>query len=65
MTSAEPLVERLYSLDELTELRRNTLRCARSFPLGDGRNQHRQLAVLLRLLFKSEKWLRDHIRNDS
>jgi hypothetical protein len=34
MTSAEPLVERLYSLHELTELRRNTLRYARSFPPG-------------------------------
>jgi hypothetical protein len=62
MTSAEPLVERCYSRDELTELRRNTLRYARSFPPGDRRNQHRQLAVSLRLLFKSEKWLQTHTR---
>ena len=61
----EPLVARFYTLDELTELRRNTLRYARSFPTGDERNQHRQLAVSLRTLFKGEKWLRDHVRNDS
>ena len=29
MTTVDPRVERLYSLDELTELRRNTLRYAR------------------------------------
>jgi hypothetical protein len=65
MTAVEPLVGRLYTLDELTELRRNTLRYARSFPPGDERNQHRQLAVSLRTLFKGEKWQRDHVRNDS
>jgi hypothetical protein len=32
MTYSQPLVERLYSLDELVELRRNTLRYARAFP---------------------------------
>jgi hypothetical protein len=48
MTAVEPLVERLYTLDELTELRRNTLRYARSFPPGDERNQHRQLVALHR-----------------
>ena len=65
MTTVDPGVERLYSLDELRELRRNVLRYARSFPPGDERNQHRQVAVRLRLLFKNEKWLRDHVRNDS
>jgi len=65
MTTVDPGVERLYSLDELRGLRRNLLRYARSFPPGDERNQHRQVAVRLRLLFKNEKWLRDHVRNDS
>jgi hypothetical protein len=60
VTTVEPLVGRLYSLDELTELRRNTLRYARTFPPGNERNQHRQLAVSLRTLFKDEKWLRTH-----
>jgi hypothetical protein len=64
-TTVDPGVERLYSLDELRGLRRNLLRYARSFPPGDERNQHRQVAVRLRLLFKNGKWLRDHVRNDS
>jgi hypothetical protein len=55
------LVERLYSLDELLELRRNVLRYARTFPPGDERNQHLQVAVSLRALFKGEKWRRTHV----
>jgi hypothetical protein len=65
MTSVEPLVDRLYSLEELTELRRNTLRYARAFPPGDERNRHRQVAVSLRGLFRSRKWLRIHTREDA
>jgi hypothetical protein len=62
MTAVEPLVERLYSLEELTELRRNTLRYARAFPPGNERNRHRQIAVSLRGLFRGQKWLRTHTR---
>jgi hypothetical protein len=62
MTSVEPLIERLYSLDELVELRRNTLRYARAFPPGSERNRHRQVALSLRSLFKGKKWLRAHTR---
>jgi hypothetical protein len=62
MTSVESLVERLYSLEELTELRRNTLRYARAFPPGNERNRHRQVAVSLRSLFRGQKWLRTHTR---
>jgi hypothetical protein len=65
MTTVDPLVERLYSRDELLELRRNVLRYAWSFAPGYERNQHRQLAASLRALFKGEKWRRDHVRNDS
>jgi hypothetical protein len=64
MTPVDPRVERLYSLDELTELRRNVLRYARTFPPGYERNQHLQIAVSLRALFKREQWLRDHVRSD-
>jgi hypothetical protein len=64
-TTVDPRVERLYSLDELTELRRNVLRYARTFPPGHERNQHLQVAVSLRALFKGEQWRRDHVRNDS
>ena len=56
----ESLVERLYSLDELVEMRRNTLRFAQSFPPGSERNSHRQLATSLRMLFRDKKWLRTH-----
>jgi hypothetical protein len=65
MTTVDPRVERHYSLDELRELRRKMLRYARSVPPGDERNHHLQVAVSLRKLFRNEKWLRDHVRNDS
>jgi hypothetical protein len=55
-----PLVKPLYTLDELAELRRTMLRYARSFPLGNERNQHLQIAVSLRRLFRNEKWLAAH-----
>jgi hypothetical protein len=51
--------------NDRTELRRYVLRYARSFPPGYERNQHLQAAVSLRRLFRNEKWLRDHVRNDS
>jgi hypothetical protein len=56
----ESLVKRLYSLDELVEMRRNTLRFARRFPPGNERNRHRQVATSLRVLFRDKKWLRAH-----
>jgi hypothetical protein len=64
-TPVQPLVEPLYNPDELTDLRRNMLRYARTFPPGEERNHHLQIAVSLRRLFRNEKWLRDHVRNDS
>ena len=62
MTTVDPCVERLYSLDELMELRSYVLRYARTFPPGDERNQHLHVAVSLRASFKNEKWLRTHTR---
>jgi hypothetical protein len=50
----------LYSKAELIEHRRNILRYARSFPPGPERNQHRQVALSLRTLFKNTKWLDAH-----
>jgi len=50
----------LYSKAELTEQRRNILRYARSFPRGPERNQHRQIALSLRALFRNERWLDTH-----
>jgi hypothetical protein len=54
-----PTFERLYSIEQLVELQRNTLRYARSFPPGAERNQHR-LAMSLRGLFKNKTWLDAH-----
>lgn len=56
-----PLVKPLYTLDELAELRRTMLRYARSFPPGAERDQHLQIAVSLRRLFRNEKWAAAHI----
>jgi hypothetical protein len=47
----------LYCLDDLIEKRRNILRYARTFPPGAERNQHRQVAVSLRMLFRNKNWL--------
>jgi hypothetical protein len=54
----------LYSRAELVEHRRNILRYARSFPLGPERNQHRQIALPLRALFREREWLRAHVPKD-
>lgn len=50
----------LYSKAELVEHRRNILRYARSFPPGPERNQHRQIALSLRALFRNKRWLDAH-----
>jgi hypothetical protein len=50
----------LHSKAELIEHRRNILRYARSFPPGSERNQHRQIALSLRALFRNKKWLDAH-----
>jgi hypothetical protein len=50
----------LFSKAELIEQRRNILRYARSFPPGPERNQHRQVALSLRTLFRNAKWLDAH-----
>lgn len=52
--------EGLYSIGELIALRRQMLRYARSFPPGPERNQHRQVGLSLRGLFKNKVWLEAH-----
>jgi hypothetical protein len=54
-----------YRMAELMEYRRNILRYARAFPPGAERNQHRQIALSLGVLFKNQKWLDDHTVDDS
>jgi hypothetical protein len=62
MTSVEPLVERLYSIEDLVELRRNTLRYARAFPPGNERNQHRQVASRFARFSEAKVGWRTHTR---
>jgi len=54
----------LFSHAELVEYRRNILRYARSFPPGPERNQHRQIALSLRALFRKKEWLEAHVLKD-
>ena len=54
----------LYSKAELLEHRRNILRYARAFPPGPERNQHRQVALSLRALFRDRQWLDSHVLDD-
>ena len=55
-----PVEESSYTMAELIELRRQMLRFSRSIPPGHERNQHLQIAVSLRRLFKNEAWLDAH-----
>ena len=50
-----------YTFAELIEMRRQILRYACSMPPGPDRNQHRQVAVSLRRLFRNENWRDSHI----
>ena len=60
-----PIDHPLFLKTELVEQRRNILRYARSFPPGPERNQHRQIALSLRALFRDAKWLDAHVLKDS
>jgi hypothetical protein len=55
-----PVFEQRYSVAELTQLRRQMLRYSRSIPPGPERNQHLQIAISLRRLFKNKAWLDAH-----
>ena len=59
-TNRKRVSEHLYSNAELVELRRQMLRFSRSVPAGPERNQHLQVAVSLRRLFKNKAWLDAH-----
>jgi hypothetical protein len=59
MSPAE-IIQSRYTVEELIDLRRYTLRYARSFPPGDERNRHRKVAASLRTLFQSDGWVKAH-----
>jgi hypothetical protein len=42
------------------ETRRNVFRYPRTFPPGAERDEHRQIALSLRRLFRNETWLKAH-----
>lgn len=56
----KPVSEPRYSTSDLHELRRQMLRYSRSIPPGPERNQHLQIAISLRRLFKNREWLEAH-----
>ena len=66
MSSIERLSakRRFYTSQELHDLRRNVVRFARTFPPGPERNQHRQIALSLRALFRNSGWLLNHVVED-
>jgi hypothetical protein len=55
-----PTFERRYRIVELAELRRQMLQYSRTVPPGPERNQHLQIAISLRRLFKDKAWLDAH-----
>jgi hypothetical protein len=59
-TKRKPAFERLYTIAELVDLRRQMLRFSRSVPPGAERNEHRQIATSLRWLFQNKAWLDAH-----
>jgi hypothetical protein len=52
--------EQRYRIVELAQLRRQMLRYSRSIPPGAERNQHLQIAISLRRLFKNKAWRDAH-----
>jgi hypothetical protein len=61
----KPIPEPVYSTSDLVELRRQMLRYSRSIPPGPERNQHLQIAISLRRLFKNKEWLAVHTAKGS
>ena len=57
---AKPETDTRRGMGYFIEMRRNVLRYARTFPPGGVRNQHRQIALSLRRLFRNKTWLESH-----
>jgi hypothetical protein len=57
---AKPEADSRREMAYFIEMRRNVLRYARTFPPGAERNQHRQIALSLRRLFRNKTWLESH-----
>ena len=57
---AKPETDTRREMAHFIEMRRNVLRYARTFPPGGKRDQHRQIALSLRRLFRNKTWLESH-----
>jgi hypothetical protein len=57
-------VEPHYNMAHFLELRRQMLRFSRSMPPGPERNNHRQVELSLRALFRNEDWIAAHVVKD-
>jgi hypothetical protein len=58
--TSEPETDTRREMAYLIEIRRKVLRFARIFPPEAKRNQHRQIALSLRSLFRNKTWLESH-----
>ena len=58
--TSEPETDNRREVAYFMETRRNVLRYARTFPPGGERDQHRQITLSLRRLFRNKKWLDSH-----
>ena len=58
-TNRQPVEEPRYTMAELIELRRTMLRFSRSYRRME-RDQHLQIAISLRRLFRNKAWLDAH-----
>lgn len=56
----KPVETKHYTMAELYELRRIIIMHSRSMPPGPARNEHRQIATLMRLLTCDKGWLAAH-----
>jgi hypothetical protein len=65
LAHALALEHQFHDKAELIEHRRNILRYARSFPPGPERNQHRQIALSLRTLFRNAAWRKANMLQES
>jgi hypothetical protein len=60
----EPQPDTRRKMSYFIEIRRKMLRYARSIRPGAERNQHRQIALSLRSLFRNKTWRESHTLDD-
>jgi hypothetical protein len=58
--TSEPETDSRREMAYFIEIRRKVLRYARTFRPGAERDQHRQIALSLRSLFRNKTWLERH-----